>query len=699
MARRRIRSETPSSLEADNPVYLWLLRMVVPLGAYRTLLSRHSFQNEDVGIALGLAHWLDSDDWERDCDAIRRELRQLHQAAERRASRVRFPEILQRNLDRLGKLVNLTEVDRQILAFCAYIKSDRLLDDTADWLGLLTTNKVIHVLSVVLGQPESAIRDSLSPWGPLGRTGLVSVDRNGSGPLNSKLDLLNDSLADHLLCTDDPTFATLLRDVARKVPPPSLSLGDFDHIGDSLAILQPYLTRALATRRSGVNVFIYGTPGTGKSQLARVLAREVGCELQEVSNQDSRGDAIDGERRLRAYRFAQRFFSQEQTLMLFDEAEDVFNDGNSFLGRKSTAQLRKAWVNASLEENPVPTLWLSNSVRCLDPAFARRFDLIIELPVPPRSHRERLIRDNCGDWLPAATVSRIAESENLAPAVIARAASVVTSIADLLPAEQVPRAIEQLVANTLVAQGHEGLAKAGAEPLSAHYDPQFTHADADLAAIAAGVARHRSARLCLYGPPGTGKSAYGHWLAWQLNVPVHQRRASDLMSKYVGGTERNLAAAFRQAEQEGALLLLDEVDSFLQDRRGAHRSWEITEVNEMLTQMESYGGVLIATTNLVDDLDQAALRRFDLKLKFDYLTEDQAWQLLCRHCQGLGLPEPEPSLRRPLAALDCLTPGDFAVVLRQQRFRPANQAREIVQALEAECQLKDVGRKAQIGFI
>src|SRR3546814_2838928 len=54
----------------------------------------------------------------------------------------------------------------------------------------------------------------------------------------------------------------------------------------------------------------------------------------------------------------------------------------------------------------------------------------------------------------------------------------------------------------------------------------------------------------------------------------------------VGMTEQNLAGAFERAQQEDAVLLLDEVDSFLQDRRKARQSWEVTAVNEMLTQME-----------------------------------------------------------------------------------------------------------------
>jgi len=173
---------------------------------------------------------------------------------------------------------------------------------------------------------------------------------------------------------------------------------------------------------------------------------------------------------------------------------------------------------------------------------------------------------------------------------------------------------------------------------------------------------------------------------------------SDIISPYVGQTERNLARVFREAEADGAVLLLDEVDSFLQDRTRAQRSWEVTAVNEMLTQMETFAGVFIASTNLMDGLDQAALRRFDLKVKFDYLRPAQAWDLFEVHRQSLGLPEPDGTARSTVERLGNLTPGDFAAVTRQNRFRPLGNADALVAALEAECRIKKDNRKP-LGFM
>ena len=151
--------------------------------------------------------------------------------------------------------------------------------------------------------------------------------------------------------------------------------------------------------------------------------------------------------------------------------------------------------------------------------------------------------------------------------------------------------------------------------------------DQNLQEVVQGLREYGDGRLCLYGPPGTGKTEFGHYLARQLDKPLLIKRASDLISKYVGETEINIAQMFYEATYDKAVLLLDEADSFLRDRREARQSWEVTQVNELLTQMERYEGVFVCSTNLMESLDAASLRRFDLKIKFDFLKQEQSWDL------------------------------------------------------------------------
>jgi len=697
------RRSSEGSETVDDLTRLWILRLLVPLGVHRSLLTRHGVQNEEIVTAIGLSEWIDPDAGDFDLGTARAKLREIHAEAERCLREAKAPAVLRANIDRLAQLLGLSAVDCQILEFAILIRNERLLNDTADFLGVLSSAKATYVLSMLLDLPETQVKAALSAKGVLARTGLITMDHQGpsvfgGNQLRGKLILLNERFGERMLTEEDDPIS-LLRDTVSPCTPPHLTLDDFDHISASLKVLRPYLRRAIAERRRGVNVFLYGDPGTGKSQLARVLAKDMDCELFEISSEDENSHPVDGKQRLLAFRAAQCVFSHRRALILFDEVEDVFDDGNSAFGCKSTAQSRKAWMNRMLEINPVPALWLSNSVDCLDSAFVRRFDMVIELKAPSKGVRERIVQDACGDFLPKATIARIAASDSLTPAVIARAASVVGAIREDLENYEAARAFEHLVSCTLEAQGHSPVKKDGCTAeLPEHYDTDFINADTDLAAVADGIAQAKAGRLCLYGPPGTGKTAFGRWLADRLGVPLSVKRGSDLLSKWVGGTERNIARAFREAKEEGAVLLLDEVDSFLQDRRGAQRSWEVTEVNEMLTQVESFPGVFIASTNLMDGLDQAALRRFDLKVRFNYLKIEQAWGLLQKHCGGLGLSAPEDNLRQSLSRLSALTPGDFAAVARQHRFRPVSSPAMLVAALKAECLLKEDGGKAVIGF-
>lgn len=697
-------------------VLLWLLRILVPLGCHRSFIENDGFENYSIAVKIGLGYLIDPEQFSApdylplrkksgktkrsnaqfNASAALTDLRLIHERVEELHSDAKVPEVLSTNVMRLSQLVGLSQVDCRIIEFAVMIKIDHLLDTVGDLLGRVTTDELYRYLANILDIDVSDVQKSLSEKGALARSGLVSLDRGDFNSLSGKLDLLSDVFAD-LMMSQAIEPIELLKGIVAPAGPGTLSLSDYSHIQPTIDVLVPYLRKAIKNKSTGVNIFVYGPPGTGKSQLARTVAAALHCELFEVTSEDADGDAVDGVQRLKAFRAAQSFFTNRDSMIVFDEVEDVFNDGDNFFGRKSTAQVRKAWINRMLEQNPVPTLWLSNSVHCLDRAFVRRFDMIFELPVPPKAQRELILKKQCGDLLDAETISRVAEADSIAPAVVSRTASVIRSISSELNQKQTSSAFERLISNTLEAQGHAPLRKHDPSSLPEVYDPMFIHSNVDLAAVAAGLVESRCGRLCLYGPPGTGKTAYGRWLAQRLSVPLLVKRASDLMSPYIGQSEQNVAQAFRDATQDNAVLLIDEVDSFLQDRRGVQRSWEISLVNEMLTQMESYPGVFIASTNLMDDLDSAALRRFDLKVKFDFLRHEQAWDLLLRHCQAMGLPAPEGTLFRQMAQMDKLTPGDFATVTRQHRFRPIHSPTAFVAALQDECSVKGGGIKV-MGF-
>jgi SpoVK/Ycf46/Vps4 family AAA+-type ATPase len=357
--------------------------------------------------------------------------------------------------------------------------------------------------------------------------------------------------------------------------------------------------------------------------------------------------------------------------------------------------LAKGWINLTLETNPVPAVWVCNDIRAIDPAYLRRFDLVANFRTPPRKVRERIV-ERCfsGALLSETGVAALSELETLPPAQIERAAKVVKTLGSKRRDERDAQSL-RIVEMSLRAMGHSTARKTAELPQ--HYDAAFLNTDRDLSALIDGLRAGCSARLCLFGPPGTGKTALGHHLAQVLDKPLHVKRASDLMSMWVGETEKNLAEAFRAAGDEGAILLIDEADSFLQDRSRAQRSWEVSQINEMLTQMEAFEGIFIASTNLVDSLDAASLRRFDFKVRFDYLAAAQRVALF-RSVLGDAVLD-AAGLRR-IERLDRLTPGDMANALRQLRvLGQAPDAMRLLDLLEGELRLKPGATAVRIGFV
>lgn len=129
-----------STVEPASPlVRLWLLRMLVPMGAQNRFITREGFECVRVAHAVGIGHWADVDCGEFKPAAIKLELRQTHEQTEANFADQNpldsLPICLANNIQRLSDLVGLNPVDRDILAFVVNLHTERVLDDTADWLG------------------------------------------------------------------------------------------------------------------------------------------------------------------------------------------------------------------------------------------------------------------------------------------------------------------------------------------------------------------------------------------------------------------------------------------------------------------------------------------------------------------------------------------------------------------------------------
>lgn len=670
----------------------WCYQLLLDLGGHRSFINRHGLSEDDLAHELGLAEWLDDDQYSPALALTT--LRTRARAFNAEHMTALYPNNLQSNLEALGALLGLGESGLQVLGFCVLMHSDPTLSDATDQLGMLGLNRAMKVLSVLLGLPLAEVEACLAHNSPLMRTGLLDLTTNHRAvmALSSTLSVSNPDLPG-LLRFSKGTPLELFAYAFRLSPPGSLNREHYRHISQALTIAERYLSKSLAQARQGVNILLYGPPGTGKTQLSRLIAETLGCALYEVACTDSQGDPVSAKQRLCSLRAANSVLRSQPALLVLDEIEDIFQAAPSAPNSHS----QKGWINRMLEENSQPCFWLSNSILTIDPAHIRRFDLVIEVPNPPLAQRKQMLHTCSAGKLSEVLIEQLCAHEQMTPAVLERAVRVGRSVSQRA-SKALDNTIRSIVNGTLKAQGFASLQQ-HSNGLPSFYSPDWINTDLPLHGLVEGLRAHPQARLCFYGPPGTGKTAFGHWLARELGKPLMVKRVSDLVSPFVGVTEQNMAHAFERARQEDAILLLDEVDSFLQDRRKARQGWEVTTVNEMLTQMENYSGLFIASTNLITDLDEASLRRFDLKVHFGYLTTEQAQALFAEHLKALALKDPQHNAARRLRAEAHLTPGDFAAVARRGRFNPFTNADELARALLAECRLKPTGQQRPIGFV
>lgn len=687
--------EVADFAEISPIVKLWAFRFLLELGGAKEFISDHCFSHQWIAKKLGFSEALLADQFNE--QAAYQELNQLHKSIQQQnlLNAFQFNDELQYNLKLIQQLLDLNAVETTILGFVVMLNSEQLLDDVADTIGELTASKTIRALAVVLDLPYDEIRQALSVQGRLHRSGLISVQQHYRNYLRGKLNLVSNQLADKLLVKTNDVMDLFVGTI-NKSHPAELTLRDYPHLASELTLLMAYLKQVKQNKQEGVNIFLYGSSGTGKTQLCKTLAQEMDVQLFEISCEDEDGDAISATGRLCAYRAAQCIFDSQSALLMFDEVEDVFNDTENGVGMKSTAQSRKAWVNRILEKNRTPTIWVSNSDQ-LDPAFIRRFDMVLEIKVPPKQQRSSFIQQHCGEDLNMSYQQAFANVEQLSPAILRRSYRVAKVAQMENEGLVVQESMTQLVSNTLKAQGYQAIRLQDSNALPKFYDLAYINCKSNLAEITTGIQQHGFGRLCLYGASGTGKTAFARWLSERINRPLLIKRGSDLISAWVGETEKNLAKAFQEAEEMQAVLLLDEVDGLLQDRRQATRSWEVSQVNEFLVQMESFNGVMVATTNRFDELDQAAMRRFDFKMHFDFLNYAQRLALLENVCAQLKLVVDESEIKSKLYALDRLSAGDFAVIVRQSCFHPFESVDAIVQHLADEMATKYKSSQS-IGF-
>ncbi len=678
----------------SDVVRSWILRIMVTMGSHKNMLYPQSVRDDEVFVAVGLG-WICEKEREGEYDykLALKGVSELHDEISRTVIRVPSSRPLESNLIWLAERLGLSQVDLEILRFVVLVDDCDYLETALNRMSSHSLQTIQRMFSLVLGLSAEDVALALRPDGKLATCGLVTVDLGYSGGFTGKIELLK-RLPDQLFNEHaDPMH--MLRE--RVVPglPAKLAAANYQHVEADYTLIRRYLDASQG--KAGINILVYGPPGTGKTEFVRMMSNEMNRPLYEVATQENDATPLAGHQRLQAFRLAQNMLCNEkEAIVLFDEIEDAFSqDEDDKPSRTRSSAGKKAWINQMLESNPIPSFWLSNSVRVIDKAILRRFDYVLRLDYPKQRVRSEIIQGYFKQFaVSEAWVEQIAACDHLAPAIVERAAKVVACLGPDIQAEE---AATRIMSGTLGAMNFAPIRKRGPKS-GMNYRAECINTDPSIEVLADRLAVANQGRLCLYGPPGTGKTAFGRYLAERLEKRLIVKRASDILSPWVGVAEKQMAEMFSEASDDEAILLLDEADSFLQDRGRANQSWEITQVNEMLTQMESFEGIFIASTNFMESLDSATLRRFDLKVRFDWLKPEQIGLLLGDLLQYMQI-DSSPEIIDAITQIDCLTPGDFANVHRQSMLRPFRSIEEVRHALIAEVNAKPQSKQlGRIGF-
>lgn len=615
---------------------------------------------------------------------------------------------LKQRISQFAQMFRLDDVEEQLATFAHFYTVDRwverLYDEFSDWLEIWASREQklrMEKMAIILGVEKSCVSRALRKNGRLFKLGIF-VEKN---------------VPDEIVEFFEGRSATPLSErYFREFTGSVLPLASYPSGEEHFPVIKTLWKHKPAEK--AVNILLYGKPGTGKTSFARTLAKELGIRVYEIKTKVEESGESDagGYFRYRALLAFEQMVDLTTSCIIIDEADAMLNAEPEFF---SSGGADKATVNTILDNSKAFIVWITNRFDGIAESSMRRFDYSIEfkgLTFEQRAAVWRTAAEKYGllPYVKEADIERFASAYETSAGIIDTA---------LRDAGRVQWAKGEAVACTAfiekILSSHHAMASGrdcapdikkadtpeyGLEGLSVNCDiPQMMNILEEFnQAWAAGFKDSPvfNMNVLLYGPPGTGKTELAKYVARRLNRKLEVRPASDMLNKYVGETEKAIRAAFREAENERAILLIDEADSFFYNRESATHSWEISQVNEILTAMETFHGMLICATNLKTIMDSAAIRRFSFKIEFGYLKPEGVDIFYRRFCSRLSNGALSGADRARLRALEYLTPGDFKAVYKQYCFFGKDKVSHgmLVDALVKEVATKNGIHARPMGF-
>lgn len=633
-------------------------------------------------------------------DAYTRAVRAWRKAAEAEASPLITCQ--EQNLDRLSGLLQLERVERDLLAF----QLNRHRPGFVQLFDLLSSDHAMAaVIAVALNVTEMEIVAALSESSKLVRAGLLGVQRRPLriGEPTSHLRATLSEPAD-----DEADF--LERFVGPLLPSPST--GSLARLHDDDRKILLGILRLAMPEDHGLHTLVYGPRSVDKrDMLARLLRDESINGYAVVTKRVPAGDLPTW-----VY-IAQRHLerSHPDAVLVVDRAHETLVARHesifSIFGMEDepVAEEETRASDEGLTGSRVRCVWLTDRAKLLSERNLGAFLFHCEaLPGSRADRRERVTQTISDFGLSDGLERHLAKYSLLGEQQVRQAAQLARLLDSSLERAAANSAVErERVIKRAIAQSQKVLGRDRTESLResvTRYSLDHLNIAGRFAPqqIVLALRKRPRGSLCFWGIPGAGKTQLAEHVAVELDLPILMRSASDLLSKWLGETEQQIAAMFAEAEAEGALLFLDEADSFLRDRALARAEWSVTQVNELLQRMERFDGIFIAATNLMDSIDAAAMRRFTWKLEFKALNPEQAWAMFCVEAEFDAGADPERAkdCQERLAAIADLAPGDFATVKRQSNMLGEQLSPEDwLEQLAAEAKAKMSGlRRQKLGF-